>query len=58
MNCTVAGTRLDTLELEEGYWRPSVSSVDIRTCPKDDLCTGGVKVRRARSEEQGARSKE
>ena len=43
---TAVGMTLETLDLLEGYWRTSTSSVDVRPCPQKSACVGGTDVDR------------
>ncbi|CAN0030927.1 unnamed protein product [Scytosiphon promiscuus] len=38
---TLNGT-LETLDLERGYWRSSITSRDVRECYETDACVGGT----------------
>jgi len=42
MDCTEKGTALKTMKLEAGFWRPDKATNDVRECPKEGLCKGGV----------------
>lgn len=33
------GTKVDTLPVSDGFWRPSMDSEDIRLCPREEFCT-------------------
>ena len=42
MDCTEKGTALKTMKLEAGFWRLDKATNDVRECPKEGLCKGGV----------------
>uniref|UniRef100_A0A7S1CKE0 Tyrosine-protein kinase ephrin type A/B receptor-like domain-containing protein n=1 Tax=Bicosoecida sp. CB-2014 TaxID=1486930 RepID=A0A7S1CKE0_9STRA len=42
MDCTAAGLRIEDVPLAPGYWRATVTDVDVRRCPNADFCLGGV----------------
>ncbi len=41
MDCSEKGQSMDNLILEAGYWRANEETIDIRQCPKENLCLGG-----------------
>ena len=50
--CTTAGTSLEMIPLEHGYWRPNNVSLDVRPCPDQSegnasACGGGVALCKA-----------
>lgn len=40
--CPDEGTTLQTVTVEEGWWRSSSSSGEFRQCPQAELCVGGT----------------
>ncbi|GBG26330.1 PRA1 family protein B6 [Hondaea fermentalgiana] len=42
VNCSVAGGTLEALELEPGFWRPSLLAETVFECPNMASCIGGT----------------
>lgn len=42
IDCSTAGSVLETLDVERGWWRATAQSLKVYECPFDRACRGGV----------------